>query len=123
MTDAKKKERILGYLKYWAAAFGLQNWELDIIWRKTNGCEVRNNTPYKSAKIYFDITIEEAEWDSYALHEVLHIFLAEQRYWLKWVRDRITEQELKMFTNIEEGIVNSLMVIILQGRLQPNAEV
>ena len=123
MTDAKKKERILNYILYWAAALGLQNWELDIVWRHESGCEVHANTPYKSAKVFFDLTLEEEEWDSYALHEMLHIFTAEYRQWLHLVEDRVTKQELKLFHNVEEGVVNSLMVIILQGRLKPNAEV
>ncbi len=123
MTEAKKKERILGYLAYWAAALGLQNWELDVVWRHDDGCEVRANIPYKSAKVFFDLTLDEKDWDSYALHEMLHVLMAECRQWLHLVEDRVTKQELKLFHNAEEGVVNSLMTMILQGRLKPNTEV
>lgn len=123
MTEAKKKERILGCLAYWASALGLQNWELDVVWRYDGGCEVHANTPYKSAKVFFDLTLDEDDWDSYALHELLHILTAEYRQWLFLVEDRTTKQERALFRNLEEGLVNSLMTMILQGRLKPNAEV
>ena len=122
MTEAQKKKKILSYILYWVEALGLQNWELNIVWRYGNGCEIQVNTPYKLAKVFFDLTLEEREWNAYALHELLHILTAEYRQWLHLVEERVTKQEFKLFHDVEEGVVNSLMVMILCGRLKPNTK-
>ncbi len=112
MTAKQKKETVIDLFQVWIAKLGLQQWGIELIFHR-EACQVQTNTPYKQALIHFNIVdLDESELEEYVIHELLHIFLSDYRWWVRKILERITPQEADIFNDIDEGITDALMRVL-----------
>lgn len=111
----ENKQDFLISLAYYQSLFGLENWQIEVLWETkfTEDASAKTLADPKYLKAYMwlsdHIKQTSKKWDEIIIHELIHVVMA----WYDYYADNLAQEGTQeLFFNVREHSVSQLTTII-----------